>query len=427
MKEKATKASALLLIGKYYKGELTAGEKTLIENTPLSEIVLLGLDTNFLNMYLHMYAELFPYKLQAYFASCNYEIPAEFNRLIKFLREYPCHINLTSQKLLFNSAVKAKFYKHMESNIGLFKREMLPSFLKTDPEINGYFIQEETKIRNGQLFSNKNEDWTDKETGLLIRLFTVNGTFPFKTKEDYIALADEYRYSQLLIPDFCKSRGISNPDNFKRMIDKLNKENKLNSAKEKSSEKRSLKDELKSVGTMVLNESILSFEDYLEGYYKDSHSIALFEKAMRNEASNFSFVFSKLIYEYLMDENTDIDPVKLASLFGVDFRMITQAEFYSNTHTPLDIAIVDYTKYIPNVDPNTLIRIIKEASWQYGTNNSEGAIQIDGKLYDYTVEDKDAVIDYMNKHGISISHRSFRYRLIQYLTGELEIDKTPQP
>ena len=128
-----------------------------------------------------------------------------------------------------------------------------------------------------------------------------------------------------------------------------------------------------------------------------------------------------------MDEYTDIDPVKLASLFGVDFRMITQAEFYSNTHTPLDIAIVDYTKYIPNVDPDTLIKIIKESSWQYGTNNSEGTIQIDGKLYDYTVEDKDAVIDYMNKHDIFISHRSFRYRLIQYLTGELEIDKTPQP
>ena len=111
MKEKATKAVALLLIGKYYKGELTTGEKTLIENTPLSELVLLGLDTNFLNRYLHMYAELFPYKLQAYFASCNYEIPAEFNRLIKFLREYPCHINLTSQKLLFNDTIKEQAKK----------------------------------------------------------------------------------------------------------------------------------------------------------------------------------------------------------------------------------------------------------------------------------------------------------------------------
>lgn len=420
-----TKEELLELIIKFKNNELTKEEKALIENTPLENITLLGLQGFYFYDYLNMYTSLYPHKFTESMVKSfrNKMGPINMDRLKKFLTIYPKHIEHTSQIVLFDEKNRTDFLSFLNNNIDLFERNMMPSFLKNDPAVLGYFNTKEEKEKKGMVFSDYDENWLHKDNGELIKLFTIKGSFPYTTKSDYIRLARGYYDSRMTMSDFCKTYGISNQNHFSLMLDQIEKENRQRKVQEEIVAGNNIIAELKTIGKMIIDGEI-SFEEYIKKYYKASHTVYLFREALGNEADIFDDIFSEQMYDYITREDCNVDAARLSTLFGIDFCFINAEEAASKTETQLVKKIKDYLK---DKDGDTISRIIKGSSQQHIANDYGSAILINGEMYEITEQDKGDTIMYMASNDISVSERSYDYYLRQIILGNIEVEHKPSP
>ena len=285
--------------------------------------------------------------------------------------------------------------------------DLLPKSLRNNPQIQESFHRPKS-IDNSDLLDKNGRDtnWCDQD-GNLVEYFTLQGDVKITSKEDYLFIVDKYTKSDMSVPFFCNTFGISSIDGFNKLLNRVIKE------------ETSMRDAIEEAGLKTQNEYIRKIIRIAEEIDSGKLDFDTYMREKCNYYQRFSLLFQNTKNkENLMNQVLEYIQANQEELPNMLFSLM------ETTPTELYRTIVLYSS-CAGVDIDEIRATIRKITTNYrkgysrkDINGISGSIQ--GREYKIDDEVIDQALEYVRCKDIYLCNYTMQIAAKKMALGEID-------